>query len=114
MAVDNSLSSLLMTSNWLCFAGLRTYHCFSKTVRKCIFNLKLGVSNLGIFLINISLKFILIIRAGIYLIKVNNRDTRTRCGIFSKFTIKTPKRRYWLYHSIAYLEQSLRKLKDND
>ena len=32
--------------------------------------------------------------AGIYLLKVNNRNTRTRCEICSKLTIKTPKRRY--------------------
>ena len=31
----------------------------------------------------------------IYLLKVKNRNTRTRCEIFSKLTIKTPKRRYW-------------------
>ena len=28
--------------------------------------------------------------AGIYLLKVNNRNTRTRCEICSKLTIKTP------------------------
>ena len=27
--------------------------------------------------------------------KVNNRNTRTRCRICSKLTIKTPERRYW-------------------
>ena len=27
---------------------------------------------------------------GIYLLQVNNRNTRTRCEIFSKLTIKTP------------------------
>ena len=31
--------------------------------------------------------------AGIYLPKVNNRNTRTRCEICSKLTIKTPERR---------------------
>ena len=30
--------------------------------------------------------------AGIYLLKGNNRNTRTRCEICSKLTIKTPKR----------------------
>ena len=30
---------------------------------------------------------------GIYLLKVNKRNTRTRCEICSKLTIKTPKRR---------------------
>ena len=33
--------------------------------------------------------------AGIYLFKVNNRNTRTRCEICSKLTIKTPERRHW-------------------
>ena len=32
---------------------------------------------------------------GIYLLKVNNRNTRTRCEICSKLAIKTPERRYW-------------------
>ena len=31
--------------------------------------------------------------AGIYLLKVNNRNTRTRCEICSKLAIKTPERR---------------------
>ena len=30
-----------------------------------------------------------------YLFKVNNRNTRTRCEICSKLTIKTPERRQW-------------------
>ena len=34
------------------------------------------------------------IPAGIYLLKVNNRNTRTRCEICSKLTIKTPERRH--------------------
>ena len=33
--------------------------------------------------------------AGIYLLKVNNRNTRTRCKICSKITIKIPERRHW-------------------
>ena len=32
---------------------------------------------------------------GIYLLKVNNRNTRTRREICSKLTIKTPERRSW-------------------
>ena len=35
------------------------------------------------------------IPAGIYLFKVNNRNTRTRCEICSKLTINTPERRQW-------------------
>ena len=33
--------------------------------------------------------------AGIYLLKANNRNTRTRCEICSKLTINTPERRHW-------------------
>ena len=33
--------------------------------------------------------------AGNYMFKVNNRNTRTRCEICSKLTIKTPERRHW-------------------
>ena len=33
------------------------------------------------------------IPVGIYLVKVNNRNTRTRCEICSKLTIKTPEPR---------------------
>ena len=33
--------------------------------------------------------------ASIYLLKVNNRSTRTRCEICSKLTIKIPERRQW-------------------
>ena len=32
---------------------------------------------------------------GIYLLKVNNRYTRTKCEICSKLTIKTRERRQW-------------------
>ena len=33
--------------------------------------------------------------AGIYLLKVNNRNSRTRCEICSKLIIKIPERRQW-------------------
>ena len=32
---------------------------------------------------------------GSYVLKVNNRNTRTSCEICSKLTIKTPERRHW-------------------
>ena len=32
---------------------------------------------------------------GNYMFKVNNSNTRTRCEICSKLTIKTPERRQW-------------------
>ena len=33
--------------------------------------------------------------AGNYVLKVSNRNTRTRCEICSKLTIKIPERRHW-------------------
>ena len=33
--------------------------------------------------------------ANIYLLKFHNRNSRTRCEIYSKLTIKTPERRHW-------------------
>ena len=35
------------------------------------------------------------IPGGIYLLQVNSRNTRTRCEIYSKLTIKTPEQRQW-------------------
>ena len=32
---------------------------------------------------------------GIYLLKVNSRNTRTSCEICSKLTVKTPQQRHW-------------------
>ena len=32
---------------------------------------------------------------GMYLLKVNNRNTRTRCEICSKITTNTSERRHW-------------------
>ena len=41
--------------------------------------------------------------AGVYLLKVNNRNTRTSCEICSKLTIKIPKRRQWRRSGIFIL-----------
>ena len=38
--------------------------------------------------------------AGIYLLKVNNRNTRAMCEICSKLTIKAPERRQWRHSGI--------------
>ena len=49
---------------------------------------------------------------GIYLLKVNNRNTTTRCEICSKLTIKTPERKSKKiciendWENIAYWEES--------
>ena len=42
-----------------------------------------------------NLMFYMIVSVGIYLLKVNNRNTRTRCEICAKLTIKIPERRHW-------------------
>ena len=60
--------------------------------------------------------------AGIYLLKVNNRNNRTRCEICSKLTIKIPERRQWCrsgvwserggvlyFMSISYIVETLSK-----
>ena len=42
----------------------------------------------------------LYLTAGIYLLKINNRNTRTMCEISSKLTIKTPERCNWRCSSV--------------
>ena len=37
---------------------------------------------------------------GIYLLNVNNRNTRTSCEICSKLTIKTPERHHWRHSDV--------------
>ena len=39
-----------------------------------------------------NINFTIIYPVDIYLLKVNNKNTRTRCEMCSKLTIKTPKR----------------------
>ena len=59
----------------------------------------------------IFLKYLLLIHfpAGNYMFKVNNRNTRTRCEICSKLTIKAPERRHacqpdaWHFGHISHL-----------
>ena len=38
--------------------------------------------------------------ANIYLFKVNNRNSRKRCEVCSKLTIKTPERRQWRHSGV--------------
>ena len=41
--------------------------------------------------------------ADIYLFKVNNENTRTMCGIFSKLTINTTEQRQWLRFGFLWI-----------
>ena len=52
----------------------------------------------GIYLVDIRYIYIERINqipAGIYVLKVNHRNTRTRCELCSKLTTKIPERRHW-------------------
>ena len=40
--------------------------------------------------------------ADIYLLKVSNRNTRTKCDTCSELTIRTPERRQWL-RSVVFI-----------
>ena len=42
---------------------------------------------------------------GIYLLKVNNRNTRASCEICSELTVKTPERGHYFSVSIVNFEQ---------
>ena len=48
-------------------------------------------------------------QAGIYLLKINNRNIRTKSEIFSKLTMKIPDRRHWCRSGvfIVNFEQTL-------
>ena len=52
---------------------------------------------------NESIKSEVAIPAGVYLLKVNNRNTRTRCEICSKLTINTTERRQWRRSGVLIL-----------
>ena len=42
---------------------------------------------------------------GIYLLKINNKNTRTRCEICSKLTITISERRHWRRNSFGTLRR---------
>ena len=67
------VSSLLLTLNW-----------FQTFVRGFYFWLRTGKCGCA-----------WTFPAGIYLLKVNNRNTRTRCEVCSKLIMKTPEWRQW-------------------
>ena len=46
--------------------------------------------------------------ANIYLFKVKNRNTRKRCEVCSKLTVKIPKRRHWRRSGILLLTLDIR------
>ena len=38
--------------------------------------------------------------ANIYLLKVNNKNTKKRCEKYSKLTLKAPEKRHWCYSGV--------------
>ena len=58
------------------------------------------ICKVKMFVTETSEKFLYLL-CGIYLPKVKNRSTRTRCEICSKLTIKTPERRQWRRSSVS-------------
>ena len=48
-----------------------------------------------IYRLNLSDNLFSMVPAGIYLLKVCNKNTRTRCEMCSKVTVKTPERHHW-------------------
>ena len=51
----------------------------------------------------------IILPPGIYLLEVNNRNTRTRCEIYWNLTIKTPKRSQWAYSPTLIKKMSIKR-----
>ena len=47
--------------------------------------------------------------ANIYLFKVENKNTRKKSEICSKFTIRKPKRRHWLYYALIQKKKNIKK-----
>ena len=45
-------------------------------------------------------KLFMLKQVGNYMLKVNNRSTRTRCEICSELTIETPERHQWRHSGI--------------
>ena len=78
-----------MSYNWICKTWLKTAYWWP-WISKCL---------LGWIIATICIKpLIKTLRkypAGIYLLKVNNRNTKTKCEICSKLTIKILERRQW-------------------
>ena len=63
-------------------------------------------STVALFTQNLVSNGMSLLPAGNYMFKVNNRNTRTRCEICSKLTIKIPERRQWRHSvSIVNFEQ---------
>ena len=78
---------------------------FCRTSQRCfcvIRGVKVGYNSSNENLVDWATNF----PAGNYMLKVNNRNTRTRCEICSKLTKKTPERRHWTPSFIGHWRRS--------
>ena len=74
---------------WIVLSLVVKFTCYSvaKFIRRKTYSLHIANNKISIF--------ILPFPASIYILQVNYRNTRTRCEICSKITIKIPERRHW-------------------
>ena len=83
-----------------------TLRCFWDAVRVTVLLLKIKGECFTLFaflqqitswtcLLESEWKVMFYCSAGIYLLKINSRNTRTKCEIYSNVTTKTPVQRYW-------------------
>ena len=56
---------------------------------------------------NFTVSFSSNIPVGVYMFKVNNRNTRKRCEIGSKLTIKAPERGHWRRSGVLLLTSNI-------
>ena len=62
-----------------------------EALEQCVKTLNMPCSSISVF----NFEQVVFFPAGIYLLKVSNKNTRARCEICSKLTIKIPERRQW-------------------
>ena len=90
---DSQVLKLVTIILWPTFQDSLPHKNFEKlTIQNWVENL---AKKFGNFLALVATKQLFMNPVGIYLLKVNHRDARTRYGICSKLTIKTPERRQW-------------------
>ena len=85
---------------WCFYCGLRTSKCRLGWFKNADHNV--GWLTRNTVTQGVSTKFKSSIPIRNYMFKVNNRNTRTRCEICSKLTMKTPEQRYW-HHSGVFI-----------
>ena len=52
------------------------------------------------FIMDLKFKTSINFPSAIYLLKVNNKNTRTRCEICSELTVNTPERHHWRHSGV--------------